>query len=176
MVGNLNKNNDKKICIIDTNILIGCTYSHPIKHFPTFWSQLKHSIINDKVAFLDVVVEEFKDAKEKKLYKEWVEEIKVSGKVIKTDYLAFKASSLDNDYVIIKQKKGIYKSMADTFLIAFAAEDKGNRVIITYEKGQVGITKDKSFSHNIPSVCNKLGINCTNSFEEFLDFINFKSI
>ena len=156
---------EKRIYILDTNVLIDFSVWIPIALNKTFWDGLEESLKDNKWVLLDVVVDEIKYNPE---LEKWCEKQKRNGLVKKIeDHNRERAIEINNTYKMIDESDG--NSTADTYIIAYA------------EKNKLSIFSRESFKIKengllkIPEVCQKLNIITIKRPVKFLESISFKN-
>lgn len=161
----MNPQMNKKIYILDTNVLMEFSRWIPISLNKSFWDKLEESLGEGKWVLLDVVVEEIKYNEK---LKEWCEKQKRKG-FIKTigESTRERAVEINNIYKMIDETDG--NSTVDTYIIAYAEENKLS--VFSMESFRIkenGLLK-------IPEVCQKLKIGTIRKPILFLESISFNN-
>lgn len=161
----MSEQDEERVYILDTNVLIDFSLWIPISLNETFWENLEKSLSADKWVLLDVVVDEIKYAPE---LKRWCEKQKRNGFIKKIeDKHRDRALEINESYKMIDEVDG--NSTTDTYIIAYAEEK--NLSIFSRESYKIkenGLLK-------IPEVCDKLKIITTRKPIKFLKSISFKN-
>lgn len=161
----MNKSQDKKAYLLDTNILIGFSIWVPITFNINFWNWLEEALQSGEWILLDVVVGEVKYNRE---LEEWCEKQKKKGLVtVVSDEVKNRAVKINNIYQMIDETT--LKSTVDTYLIAYA---EANQLTVCSREAERGVDE---VLYKIPDVCKKLHVRVTKRPKEFLRAIGFKN-
>jgi len=156
---------EKRIFLLDTNILINFSVWMPITLNRVFWQKLEEALQSGAWILLDVVVGEVKYDED---LKKWC-----SGQVKKglvksiSDENRNRAVEINNTYKMIDETT--QKSTVDTYLIAYAEEHK--LVVFSRESQRFNNTD----LYKIPDVCDLLKIKNIKKPKAFLEDIGFKN-
>lgn len=154
---------NKKIYVLDTNILIEFFRWHPPKFSIDFWDKIEKLLENGRWILLDVVADELK-----RDLSGWAKKQKRKDLLVKIDDNARnRAAEINNQYKMIDEVSG--KSEADTYIVAYA--EINNLAIFTRE----GLRKDENDLYKIPDVCRELDIEYTRYPKVFMNKIGFDS-
>jgi hypothetical protein len=156
----------KRKYILDANVLFGFSLWLPIELNREFWATLEESLRRGDWVLLDVVVGEVKF--DNGGLKKWCEKQSKNGLVknISDDHKN-RAIEINNTYKMIDEFT--QKSTVDTFLIAYAEEQK--LVVFSREGRRI----NENGLYKIPDVCDILKIQVTRSPKVFLEAIGYKS-
>lgn len=161
----MNASPQKKIYVLDTNILIGFYQWIPIDLNKNFWTKFEESLKKGEWVLLDVVVDEIKFEND---LKKWCVEQKKNSLVKNIDEnCRNRGVEINNAYKMIDE--ATQNSTADTYLIAYA---EANNLVIFSREGRR--TKDTDL-YKIPDVCDILKIEVIRNPIVFLRTIGFKN-
>ena len=156
---------NKKIYLLDTNVLIDFALWVPIPLNSVFWSKLAESLKNGDWVLLDVVVDEIMYMPD---LKKWCAEQKRLGLVkVVTDDNKNRAIEINNQYTMIDS--ATLKSTGDTYLIAYA---EANRLTIFSRESP---RKNQQALFKIPDVCSAMKIDRISKPQVFLQALGFKN-
>ncbi len=156
---------ERKVYVLDTNILFGFSLWVPIALNKNFWTKLEEALQNGYWVLLDVVVGEIKYDEE---LKKWCAEQGKKGLVNSiTDENKNRGVEINNIYKMIDETT--QKSTVDTYLVAYA---EANKLTVfsreNHRVGGVGLYK-------IPDVCDALRIQKISNPKIFLEAIGFRN-
>lgn len=156
----------RKIYVLDANILFGFALWMPIDFNKNFWAKLEESLQNGTWILLDVVVGEVKY--DNGGLKKWCEDQRKKGLVKSiTDDHKNRGIEINNLYKMIDETS--QKSTVDTYLIAYAEANK--LVIFSREAFRTNSTD----LYKIPDVCKSLNVPTIRMPKDFLDVIDFRN-
>ena len=140
---------DKKY-LIDANILIKFQHFTPREYHQRFWQALADQVKQGKIVILDKVAEECRG----RWLNIWLQESDISQLVVTVDSATRqKAVEINDQYQMITQEPGgSLKSVADTYMIAYAQQN--NLSIFSDEQGK----RPPQTVNKIPDVCDDLQI------------------
>lgn len=158
---------EKKIYVLDTNVLIDFAIWHPIPLSTVFWDCLAVNLDKKLWVLLDEVMREIEGKYQPALAK-WCKDAETAGLVQKIpDENRNRGIVINKLYPIIDAKS--HKSIVDTYLIAFA--EKYNLTVFSREAHKEDTTK----LNKIPDVCDALHIEWIREPEVFLNAIGYKN-
>ena len=157
---------NKKIYILDTNVLIQFSVWLPIDLNKVFWRKMEESLEDGKWILLDIMVNEIKHSNDG--LKKWCKERKRKGfmKSIEDTHRE-RAAEINNSYKMIDDTTG--KSTGDTYLIAYA--ESHQLTILSREAHR----KNSGDLYKIPDVCKELGIDVIYRPRKFIEAIGYKN-
>lgn len=156
---------EKRVYILDTNVLIEFYIWIPISLNKTFWDGLEEALKEDEWILLDVVVDEIRHTPE---LEKWCERQKRNGLVKRIeDRNRERAIEINNTYKMIDESNG--NSTTDTYIIAYAEENK----LSIFSRESFRIKENGLFK--ILEVCQRLNIVTIKRPVKFLESISFKN-
>ena len=156
---------DKKIYLLDTNVLINFSLWLPIACHDTFWAKLAESLARGEWVLLDLVIKEIRYSPD---LQKWCKEQERSSlvKAVGDDHKS-RGVEINSQYKMIDE--ATQKSTVDTYIIAYA---EANKLVVFSRESAM---KPNGPLYKIPDVCSALGVERIAKPEVFLKAINFKN-
>jgi|SRR3989344_4214747 len=161
----MNSTDQKKIYLLDTNVLIGFALWLPISLNNVFWLRLAESLKDKDWVLLDAVV---KEIKYNEALTNWCKEQDRKGLMaVLSDAHKARGVEINNQYKMIDDIT--QKSTVDTYLIAYA--EANGLAVFSRESPR----KNDSELYKIPDVCGLLKVPRISKPEAFMQAIGFKN-
>jgi len=162
----MKEENDSKVYVLDTNILVEFSKWLPLDLNKVFWLKMEESLQKGQWVLLDVAINEVE--RDNEGLKKWCDDQKKKG-LIKNidDSHRNRAIEINNLYKMIDETTG--KSDGDTYLIAYA---EANKLVVFSREGYRA--KDTDL-YKIPDVCGELKVKVIRRPRIFLEAIEYKN-